>query len=340
MRTGLPPSSVTSSGTARLVIRLWMIVEPGSLASSRAAIRAVSVEGETASPCSSTRKQRSASPSKARPMSAPDRGDPLLQVDEVGRLDGVGLVVGEGTVELEVHRHDLDLVCPEALEDRGRGQPGHAVAGVDDDLQLAPGHRREGQEVGGVRLEDVLLADAADGRGRSMATAAHRRGDVREAGVGADRLRARAAHLHAVVLRRVVARGEHHARVAESSGREVELVGGGQADHDHVGARGGRARGEGARQIGRAGPHVVADDDRRGADDLDERGTRRAGKILVELVRDGAADVVGLEDRVDVGRVQRAGARRHGFSVVRAIAVSTPRPDRSSDGARPRSPRP
>ena len=70
VRTGTPPSSVTSSGTARLVIRLWMIVEPGDLSSSRAAISAVSVEGETARPRSSTRKHRSASPSKARPRSA------------------------------------------------------------------------------------------------------------------------------------------------------------------------------------------------------------------------------------------------------------------------------
>ena len=71
VRTGLPPSSSTISGTAREVIRLWMTVAPGSLASSRAAISAVSTLGLTSSPRSSTRKQRSASPSKARPMSAP-----------------------------------------------------------------------------------------------------------------------------------------------------------------------------------------------------------------------------------------------------------------------------
>ena len=43
---------------------------------------------------------------------------------------------------------------------------------------------------------------------------------------------------------------------------------------------------------------------RSGADHLDERGARRAGQLLVELVGDGAAHVVRLEDRVDVGRVQ------------------------------------
>ena len=52
---------------------------------------------------------------------------------------------------------------------------------------------------------------------------------------------------------RVVAGGEHHARVAELSGGEVELVGRRQADHDHVGAGLGRAGGEGAREAGELG---------------------------------------------------------------------------------------
>ena len=47
VRTGLPPCSVMISGTAREVIRLWMIAAPGSRASSRTAISAVSTDGET-----------------------------------------------------------------------------------------------------------------------------------------------------------------------------------------------------------------------------------------------------------------------------------------------------
>jgi hypothetical protein len=70
VRTGTPPFSVTISGTAREVIRLWMMVAPGSRASSLVAISAVITEGETSSPRSSTTKHRSASPSKASPMSA------------------------------------------------------------------------------------------------------------------------------------------------------------------------------------------------------------------------------------------------------------------------------
>jgi len=46
-------------------------VEPGTRASSREAISAVTTEGLTRPPRSSTMKQRSASPSKARPRSAP-----------------------------------------------------------------------------------------------------------------------------------------------------------------------------------------------------------------------------------------------------------------------------
>ena len=70
VRTGTPPAAETISGTARDVITLWMIVAPGSRASSRVAISAVSTEGETIWPRSSTTKHRSASPSKASPMSA------------------------------------------------------------------------------------------------------------------------------------------------------------------------------------------------------------------------------------------------------------------------------
>ena len=39
----------------------------------------------------------------------------------------------------------------------------------------------------------------------------------------------------------------------------------------------------------------MPDHDDRGADDLDERGAGGPGEVLVELVRDGAADVVRLE---------------------------------------------
>ena len=70
------PSAITGLVAAREVIRLWITqgsVSPRSWAraSSRAATNPVIALGLTASPRSSTAKQRSASPSKARPRSAP-----------------------------------------------------------------------------------------------------------------------------------------------------------------------------------------------------------------------------------------------------------------------------
>ena len=47
------------------------MVDPGLTFNSRTATNAVSAEGFTNAPVSSIKKQRSASPSKARPISAP-----------------------------------------------------------------------------------------------------------------------------------------------------------------------------------------------------------------------------------------------------------------------------
>src|SRR5699024_7360038 len=74
VRTARPPEPSTSSGTAREVMWLWMMVawRPAScsLNSSRSPTRAVTADGLTGTPFSSTTKHRSASPSNARPRSA------------------------------------------------------------------------------------------------------------------------------------------------------------------------------------------------------------------------------------------------------------------------------
>ena len=64
-------------------------------------------------------------------MSAPVLADRRLQVDQVGRLQRVGLVVGERAVQLEVQRHDRQRQA--LAEHRRHGVSAHAVAGVDDD---------------------------------------------------------------------------------------------------------------------------------------------------------------------------------------------------------------
>ena len=82
--------------------------------------------------------------------------------------------------------------------------------------------------------------------------------DLDEPGRLADRRRRRPAHLDAVVLGRVVARGEHRGRRVEQPGGEVDEVRGGEADVDHVGAGEGRALDERLAQRDRRRAHVVA----------------------------------------------------------------------------------
>ena len=87
-----------------------------------------------------------------------------LQVDQVGRLDRVGLVVGEGAVELEVHRHDVERKRGKACgiaENGGKGVAAHAVAGIDDHPKSAPGQRDQVAQELRVGHEHVLRRDRA-----------------------------------------------------------------------------------------------------------------------------------------------------------------------------------
>ena len=205
-----------------------------------------------------------------------------LQVDEVGGLDRVGLVVREGAVELEEQRHEVDV---DPAEHRRRGEPGHAVARVDDHREVTAVHRRQREQVGGVVVQHVLLGDASGRLGDRRLTPGDAVADLGEPGLHADGRGERTAHLDAVVAGRVVARGEHRARALHPARREVELVGRGQPDQHHVGACLGRTLGERAGHPRRGGPHVVADDDGIGSGDHDEgvahrggRGPRRSGR--------------------------------------------------------------
>jgi hypothetical protein len=89
--------------------------------------------------------------------------DGRLQVDQRGEVEGVGVVVGEGAVELEVERHDLQRQRRETgglLQDRGDRQPAHAVAGVHHHPQRPAGVQRdERTQVGGVPRQRVVVAD-------------------------------------------------------------------------------------------------------------------------------------------------------------------------------------
>ena len=246
--------------------------------------------------------------------------DARLEVDQRRRVNRVRLVVGERAVELEVHRHQLDLLVAEQARDGRHRQPGHAVAGVGHDREPTALHRRELEQVGGVRRQHVLVAHRAGPPRNLRVVGEDPVADVGEAGVAADRDRPGAAHLDAVVAGRVVARGEHRARQAERAGREVELVGGAQPDHEDVGAGRGRALGERLDQLGRARPHVVADHDLLGTGHLDERPADGTGEPRVELLGDEPPHVVRLEDGVEVG------GRRHGAEPIRRDGDGTTSP--------------
>ncbi len=167
--------------------------------------------------------------------------DGPLQIDEVGRLERVGLVVREGAVELEVERDDLDGQRGQPrgrAEHGGHGEPAHAVPGIHDDTKGPDaGEVDESPQVRRVAGEHVELS-IRSGRRHEVDTVreicARAISDAGEPGVHADPAGARAAELDAVVGRRVVTRREHRGGGIEAPRGEVALVGRAQADRDDV----------------------------------------------------------------------------------------------------------
>ena len=277
-----------------------MTVLPGAFASSRTATSAVIALGLTGSPRSSTTKQRSASPSKASPMSAPSATTAFCRSTRFAGSSGLASWLGKVPSS---SKYIGTTSQRQPAEHLGHGVAGHPVAGVDDDAQR-PRRRQVDQaaQVGGVVGEHVALLDGAgDGAGRRRRNALlDGLADRGQPGVGADRGRARPAELDPVVLRGVVAGGEHGAGHVEGAGGEVEHVRAGQPDVDDVEAVRGDAVGEGRRQLGRRRAHVVADHDDAGLRRLraQQPGQRRADladQARVDLLADDAADVVRLD---------------------------------------------
>src|SRR5690606_27268088 len=78
------------------------------------------------------------------------------QLDEVRLHRGIGMVMGEAAIRLEVHADHLD---PEPLvEGYGHG-PTHAIAGVHYDPQSPPAHGDAAGDVVEVAGEEFDLAD-------------------------------------------------------------------------------------------------------------------------------------------------------------------------------------
>ncbi len=129
-----------------------------------------------------------------------------------------------------------------------------------------------------------------------------------------------AAELDAVVLGGVVTGGEHRPGSVEPARREVDEVGGCQADVDDVGSCQHSTLGERRGEWLRRRAHVAADDDRGCTREPGERVPEATRHGLVDLVGVDAPDVVCLEDRVERhccflvyrGRSDSAGTCRSG----------------------------
>src|SRR2546428_32623 len=166
VRTGVPPISRMISGTAREQMRLWTTVSPGCLARIPLATIEVVSEPDSGSPRSSTRKTRSASPSKAGPTSAAwdggSAGPAQLDAVVLGRVVA-GREHGAGSVEAT--GGEVDQV--------GGGQPGVDHRGAGQGGALHEGGRQRAR-----RRAHVPGHDDAGGAGEGGEGVADAPGDV------------------------------------------------------------------------------------------------------------------------------------------------------------------
>ena len=226
----------------------------------------------------------------------PLRPHALDDVAAVLLEQGVGGVVREAPVELEVHPHRLDGQVGE--DRRGPHRP-HAVRGVEDDLEA--GHDRrvhEGEAVAGVVLAHHLRAQGArGGRGVRVAAAGDPLADLPDPGVAGEGERPAAHHLDPVPLLRVVGGGDDRAPVeVVAPDVVVEHVGADDADVGDRRALRAGAFDEGGRELGRGQPAVAAHRDAARAEVVHEGAAHAPGDLGVELRGVEPADVVGLED--------------------------------------------
>ena len=309
MRTGTPAVLADDLGHR---VRGDQVVDhrgcPAPCASSRVATSAVIALGDTGRAGRVDDEAAVGVAVEGQPDVGALGDDRALQVDEVRRLERVGLVVGERAVELEVQRHDRQRQRGQdgVAEHGGHGVAAHPVAGVDDDLQRADAGQVD-QPAQVARRRRRAGRPARRRRARAAAGRPVSRyspgavADLGQPGVLPDRHGVRAAHLDAVVLRRVVAGGEHRARAGRGGRRRSRACRWSRARPRRTDAP--RCSAPSAKARARPGP-----DSRMswavtmlvGAGDVDERGADGPRDRLVELVGDDAAHVVGLDQRREV----------------------------------------
>ena len=148
-------------------------------------------------------------------------------------MSGLASWFGKRAVDLEAQPR---RPAGQPIEEPRRDEPGHAAAGVEHDVERLDGRRVDERH----DLLDVVVEQRRASRAARRAATApgivpvvDHVADVADAGVAGERERLAPHHLDAVVLLRVVRRGDLRAAVeAVADDGEVE----------HVGARTGRSR--------------------------------------------------------------------------------------------------
>ena len=232
VRTGVPPCSRTTSGTAFEQMQLWRIVAPGCFSSTPAATIAVVVEPDSGCAELVDEEHPVGVAVEGEADVGADLEHPGLEVAQVLGLDRIGRVVREGAVELAVQDLEVDR---QALEHGRHDEAAHAVGRVGHDLERAQRRPSTKERTWSAKARSRSsdsrppAGPVAGGTPSAAIALISRRPDVL-----ADRPGAGQAQLDAVVLGGVVRRREHRAGGVEGAGREVHEVGGGQAEVDDV----------------------------------------------------------------------------------------------------------
>jgi hypothetical protein len=202
----------------------------------------------------------------------------------------------EGAIDVEAQ---LRRLARQLIEQQRCDESGHSAAGVEHDSERLD-HRRidERHHLLDILEQDVARQHAARGGGDvRQAIADDHVADLAEPRIAAERQRARAHHFDAVVLLRVMRRGNLRAPFqAIVDDGKVEHVGAEHAVIGHLGALLTRSVNERRREPGRGDPHVARHPDVFGAEVGDEAAADQPCHFFVDLARVETSDVVGLED--------------------------------------------
>ena len=241
------------------------------------------------------------------------------------RQQGIGNAVRERAVRLVVNldepKRQMGL---QRIDDRPRA----TVAGVDHDLQRL---ERAGidiaQQMGDVGAFVGPILQAAAPVGFRKPATRGQIADGEQAAVAADRLGLLAHQLHAVVIHRIVAGGDHDSAVETMmEGGEINLLGAARADVHHIRAAFQQPLGYGRAQRWTAQPHVVAHRHLARPQQFGIRPTDAPGQILVQFVGNPPANVIRLETRqIEVHRCAHVSPLPRPYTSSNRTMSSSPR---------------